>query len=98
VTNYLEPISLGDYTYVVTSPLNRTGIKFDENVHYMLAGHSAHKIKYSIAFQSSSLYIMEVWTVINNTAYHMSYQALEPKFTKYLPTIEQMLNSLQINH
>jgi hypothetical protein len=43
-----------------------------------------------------SISIMEVWTVIDDNVYELTYSAEGSEFQKYLPLVEQMLSSLQI--
>jgi hypothetical protein len=40
--------------------------------------------------------IMQTWTTIGNMVYLLLYSAKDSKFQEFLPTVEQMLISLQV--
>jgi serine/threonine-protein kinase len=39
---------------------------------------------------------MQVWTVISNKAFLITYKADPYKFSSYLPTIERMIDSFKV--
>ena len=39
---------------------------------------------------------MKIGTIIGNKVYYIEYIAEEKKYSNYLPTIQRMINSLQI--
>jgi hypothetical protein len=40
--------------------------------------------------------VMEVWTVYGNKVYKLTYVADEPKYSKYLPKVQKMIESFKI--
>ncbi|HEV2876099.1 MAG TPA: hypothetical protein VGW09_02370 [Nitrososphaeraceae archaeon] len=105
VTTYLQPISLDEYTQTTLSALEQQGIQVSESNTFTVAGKPGHRIAFSPPeprgqeIQDTpqvSISIMQTWTTIGNKVYLLSYSAEDSKFQKYLPTVEQMLKSLQI--
>ena len=63
-----------------------------------LAGLPAHMIVYSENSQGLDIQKMQIWTVVSNsTAYVVTFGAEQTQFGRYLPAVEQMINSIQIN-
>ncbi len=101
VTTYAPTISLDDYTKTTLSVLEQQGIKIDESNPITLAGKPGYRITYSPTSQETpnapvNFKVMETWTVIENKVYLLSFGADTQKFAGYLPTVQNILNSLQI--
>ena len=106
VTTYLQPIPLEEYTRTTLAALEQQGIQVIESNPFTLAGKPGHRIVFSPPEPREgqetqdapqvSISIMQTWTTIGNKVYLLSYSAEDSKFQKYLPTVEQMLKSLQI--
>ncbi|MDQ3837935.1 MAG: hypothetical protein M3297_01555 [Thermoproteota archaeon] len=105
VTTYLQPISLEEYTQTTLAALEQQGIQVSESNPFTVAGKPGHRIVFSPPeprgqeTQDSpqvSISVMQTWTTIGNRVYLLSYSAEDSKFQQYLPTVEQMLRSLQI--
>lgn len=65
-----------------------------------IAGNPGYRVIYSMAPTTNStieLRTLEIWTVLNSKVYLISYTADTTKFNKYLPQVNQMLNSLRIS-
>jgi hypothetical protein len=63
----------------------------------ILAGRSAYTLIGTYELHSSGLQkLMEVGTIIGDKAYSVQYIADAPRFTDYLPTVQKMIDSLQI--
>jgi eukaryotic-like serine/threonine-protein kinase len=61
------------------------------------AGKPAHKIVFSaIDNKEVERKAMQVWTVIGNKAFLITYKAEPDKFSSYLPAIERMIDSFKI--
>jgi eukaryotic-like serine/threonine-protein kinase len=80
--------SLPDFQIIESSPKSS------------IAGDSAYKIVYTFLsldpavqahFQS-----MNIWTVKDKKAYSISYTELKPLYAAYLPTVQKMIDSLEI--
>jgi hypothetical protein len=104
ITTYTKGVSLDEYTKTTLAALDQQGIKVSESNAFTLAGKPGHRIVFSPPQPQNnnqvdpqvSISIMQAWTTIGSKVYLLSYSAEESKFQKYLPTVEQMLNSLQI--
>ena len=101
ITTYSTPISLDEYTKTTLAALEKQGIKVNESTQNALAGKPGHRITFSPpspATQTTlvSLKVMQAWTIIDNKVYLLSFSADSSKFTKYLPTVQNMLGSFQI--
>jgi eukaryotic-like serine/threonine-protein kinase len=105
ITTYLQPVSIDEYTRTTLAALEQQGIQTSESSAFTLAGKPGHRIVFSPPEPRGqetqdapqvSISIMQTWTTIDNKVYLLSYSAEDSKFQKYLPTVEQMLKSLQI--
>ena len=108
VTTYSQGVSLDEYTKTTLAALDQQGIKVSESNAFTLAGKPGHRIVFSPPQPQPpqnnnnqgdaqlSISIMQAWTTIGSKVYLLSYSAEESKFQKYMPTVQQMLSSLQI--
>ena len=101
ITTYSTPISLGEYTNTTLAALEKQGIKVDESTQNTLAGKPGYKITFSppspaIQTTPASFKVMQTWTVTDNKVYLLSFNADSSEFTTYLPTVQKMLDSFQI--
>jgi hypothetical protein len=105
ITTYLQPVSIDEYTRTTLAALEQQGIQTSESSAFTLAGKPGHRIVFSPPEPRGqetqdapqvSIRIMQTWTTIDNKVYLLSYSAEASKFQKYLPTVEQMLMSLQV--
>jgi serine/threonine-protein kinase len=62
-----------------------------------LAGQPAHRIVFTENFQGQQFKKTQTWTVNDNKAYVITFSAQEPGFNDYLPAVENMIASLQID-
>jgi hypothetical protein len=62
-----------------------------------LAGKPAHRIVFTENVQNQQLKKTQVWTVDDNKAYVITFSAEESRYGDYLPSVENMIGSLQIN-
>jgi eukaryotic-like serine/threonine-protein kinase len=94
-----QNIALQEITKVQMSDLKRSnpGLKVLESTSTSIAGKPAHKIVFSaIDNKEVERKAMQVWTVIGNKAFLITYKAEPDKFSSYLPTIERMINSFKV--
>jgi eukaryotic-like serine/threonine-protein kinase len=105
ITPYLQSVSIDEYTRTTLAALEQQGIQVSESSAFTLAGKPGHRIVFSPPEPRGqetqdapqvSIRIMQTWTTIDNKVYLLSYSAEDSKFQKYLPTVEQMLMSLQV--
>jgi serine/threonine-protein kinase len=101
ITTYAPTISLADYTKTTLAILEKQGIKIDESKSNTLSGQPAYRVTFSPtnpAIQNIpiNLKVMQTWTVIDNKVYLLSFSADTQKFSLYLPVVQKILDSLQI--
>ena len=90
VTGVLASVkrSLPDFQIIESSPKSS------------IAGNSAYKIVYTFLSQDPAVQAhfqsMNIWTVKDKKAYSVSYTELKPLYATYLPTVQKMIDSLEI--
>ena len=101
ITTYTNNISLDEYTKITRIALEQQGMEISESSATTLAGNPAHKITFlpgdQIAQNSPVEFkFMQIFTIIGNKVYSLSYNAEASKFSTHLNTIQQMLDSVKI--
>jgi hypothetical protein len=99
MVRYSQNISLDEYTNLSLSALNRSQqFIVNESNPFTLANNPAYKIIFSAISPTDQVNfnVMQIWTSIGDKLYILSYNAEASKFSKNLPTIEQMLQSVEI--
>lgn len=101
ITTYTNNISLDEYTKVTSTALEQQGMEITGSESTTLAGNPAHKITFSPGDQIAQnspveFNFMQIFTIIGNKVYSLSYNAEASKFSAHLDTIQQMLDSLKI--
>ena len=65
---------------------------------YSLAGNAAHKVEYTtISPRGIPFKAMQIFSLISNKAYFITYTAPSENYAIHLPTIGTMINSLKIS-
>jgi eukaryotic-like serine/threonine-protein kinase len=103
ITTYVNNISLDEYSKITRTALEQQGMEIIESEPTTLAGNPAHKIIFSPGAQVAQsspieFKVMQIFTTIENKVYLLSYNAETSKFPLYMDTIQQMLESLKIQH
>jgi serine/threonine-protein kinase len=98
VIRYSQNVSLDEYTNLTINALNQSGFIINESNPFILAKNPAHQVIFSDISPSASFNfnVMQVWTTIGDKLYILSYNAEAPKFSKNLPVIQQILQSVEI--
>ena len=101
ITTYTNNISLDEYTKITRTALEQQGMEISESIATTLAGNPAHKITFSPGDQIAQnspveFKFMQIFTIIGNKVYSLSYNAEASKFSTHLNTIQQMLDSVKI--
>ncbi|HET6799910.1 MAG TPA: PsbP-related protein [Nitrososphaeraceae archaeon] len=99
MVRYSQNISLDEYTNLSLSALNQSQqFIVNESNPFTLANNPAHRIIFSAISPTDQVNfnVMQIWTSIGNKLFILSYNAEAPKFSKNLPIIEQMLQSVEI--
>lgn len=61
-----------------------------------LDNHNATKLRYDNKYDVQSNSILQIIALIDGKEYHITYRTDSDSFNKYLPTIEQMIQSIKI--
>jgi hypothetical protein len=64
----------------------------------MLADNLAHKISYSYSKNNDDIDALKIWTIANNKIYTITYIADKERFSYYLPSVQNIINSLNIKN
>jgi eukaryotic-like serine/threonine-protein kinase len=91
--------SLNEITKVQIKNLTQShpDFKLTESTNSILAGNTAHKIVFSATDNMKhKRTAMQIWTLKGDNAYLITYKAEPGKYSKYLPTIQKMIDSFQI--
>jgi hypothetical protein len=94
-----DDLTLKDYTENSLNAFrNMPNIRLLQSFPNTLAGLPAHMVIYSENSEGIVIEKMQIWTIVdNNTAYVVTVGAEQTQFWRYLPTVEKMINSIQIN-
>lgn len=104
VTKYANNgITLPQYTSFILTLLNQSKdqkqLTIDNSNPVTVAGNPGYRVTFTSSASSNStseLRTMQLWTVVDNKLYTISYVAEPSKFITYLPKVTQMLGSLKI--
>jgi hypothetical protein len=94
-----DDLTLRDYTENSLNAFrNMPNIRLLQSFPNTLAGLPAHMVVYSENSEGIVIEKMQIWTIVDNdTAYVVTVGAEQTQFWRYLPTVEKMINSIQIN-
>jgi serine/threonine-protein kinase len=90
----IKPIALSDYANDIISDL-RQDFKVAEST-TTLAGLPAYKFEYTGTEESVDLQAMMILTIKGDKAYIISYTADPEIYPSYLPTVQKMIDSIEI--
>ena len=91
-------ITLSEITKVQIKNLtqNHPDFKLLESTNFRLAGNTAYKIVFTATdSMKHERKAMQIWTVKGDKAYLITYKAEPGQYSKYLPTIQKMVDSFQ---
>jgi serine/threonine-protein kinase len=101
LSTYSQAVSLDEYTKTTIEALEQQNIKVDESSASTLAGKPAQRITFSPPNPQNpniplNFKVMQIWTVIDNKVYLLSFNADTSRFSNHMPTVQKMLDSLKI--
>jgi hypothetical protein len=104
VTKYTSNgITLPQYTSFVLTLLNKSQeqkqLTVDNSNPIVVGGNPGYRVTFTSSpslNSTSQLRTMEIWTIVDNKLYTISYVAEPSKFATYLPKVTGMLGSLRI--
>lgn len=90
------PLSEITKIQIKNSTQNHPDFKLLESTDFRLAGNTAYKIVFTATdSMKHERKAMQIWTVNGDKAYLITYKAEPGQYSKYLPTIEKMVDSFQ---
>lgn len=75
-----------------------TDFKLVDSSATSLAGNPAHKVVYTGKDGQYNLEWMQVWTIKDDKAYIVTYTAEQDKYSEFLGTVEEMVQSFEITN
>ena len=99
VNSSLHNVTLDEYSSAVIKKLkeNSANFKILEIATTTVAGNPAKKMVFTSGEGQNNLKVMEIWTINDHKAYLIQYSSEAQKYSKYLATIQKMVNSFEIN-
>ena len=98
-----QNMTLEEYAASLITDYNETLTDFnpiESNTNITLGGgnntHPAYRLIYTDREDNINYKTMEIGTIIGDKVYYIQYIAEEKKYSNYLPTVQMMINSLQI--
>jgi hypothetical protein len=98
--NNVSNITMGQYTEGVLAQYNNLSgaITITKSEPSTLAGNPAHSIEYLEHHPNQPLKKMQVWSVIGDRVYIITYAADESEFPQYLADVQSIIQSMQISN
>ena len=98
--NNVSNTTLGEYTEGVLAQYNNFSgaITITKSEPTTLAGNPAHSIEYTESHPGQPLKKMQVWSIVGDRVYVVTYAADESEFAQYLEDVQAITQSLQINN
>jgi eukaryotic-like serine/threonine-protein kinase len=101
VTVIVEPSgdkTLDDYTKSSKQEILKLdkNAKIVQDVASTLAGKNGHRVVYTTKEGDRELKKLEVWTLKHDRAYLIAYEAQAGKYDEFLPVVEKMIKSLEV--
>jgi hypothetical protein len=89
---------LQEYTYDKINHLRQLFHDFNiiEQNLTSLAGNNAYKIVYTFTLEQINYKRMDIWTIKDDRVYIINYLVETGEYSKYLPTIQKMVDSFEI--
>jgi len=93
-----QPMTLDEYTQLSVSQIGQviTDSNILDSSAVTLAGIPGHRVVYTGKQGQYDLKWMQVWTMQNNKAYVISYTAETGKYSTFLGTVQEMIDSFEI--
>jgi len=94
-----NPVKLNEYSKIAVRQME---VVFKENMIIRESGPTilAKQVGYKFVFfgkgDKNDLQYMSVWTIVDETAYQVTYTALASQYDRYLPKVKRMIRSFRI--
>jgi serine/threonine-protein kinase len=98
--NLVKPLSLDEYTNLAIKEIEQNNLKgnISKPEEVTFANYRANKINYTTSSGKCNLKFMQVLSIKNNKACYITYTAEASEYSKYLNTVEEMIDSFQISY
>ncbi|MHB8842372.1 MAG: stalk domain-containing protein [Candidatus Aquicultor sp.] len=92
------PMTLDEYTDANIDLLRTIypGITFIQSTDVTIGGNPWYLVVYTAKFEGTAVKSMEAWTVVNNKAYRLTYDAEAATYDNYVDTAAEMFDSFKI--
>jgi hypothetical protein len=92
-----SPVNMQDYLNDAISGMSEESELINSSANYMLAGKPAIKVEYrTIGEDGNKIQGMTVATIVDNKAYILKIAAEPATYSEYLPVMEKIINSFEI--
>lgn len=93
-----QPMTLEEYTNLSLDQIGVyiTDSKIITSEETSLDGNPAHKVIYTGGQDQFDLKWMQIWTIVDDTAYILSYTAEANQFDNYFRIFNEMMNSFEV--
>ena len=94
-----EPMTLQEFTQISQQEINLiiTDAKINSLTDIVISGEPAKKIDYQGKQEQKDYHWRQVWLIKNDHVYLLTYSAVDADYEKYLPLVQEIFDSLQIN-
>ena len=98
--NNVSNTTMGQYTEGVLAQYNNLSgaINITKSEPTTLAGNPAHGIEYLESHPGQPLKKLQVWTIVGDQVYIVTYAADESEYPQYLADVLSIIDSMQINN
>jgi eukaryotic-like serine/threonine-protein kinase len=98
--NNVSNTTMGQYTEGVLAQYNNFSgvITITQSAPFTLAGNPAHGIEYLENHPNQPLKKMQIWSIVGDRVYAITYAADESEFPQYLADVQGIIQSLQISN
>ena len=98
--NNVSNTTLGQYTEGVLAQYNNLSgaITITKSEPSTLAGNPAHSIEFLENYPDQTLKKLQVWSIVGDRVYIVTYAADESEFPHYLADVQAIIQSLQISN
>jgi hypothetical protein len=98
--NNVSNTTLGQYTEGVLAQYNNLSgaITITKSEPSTLAGNPAHAIEYTESHPGQPLKKMQVWSIVGDRVYIVTYAADESEYSQYLADVQAIIQSMQISN
>jgi PsbP-like protein len=91
-------LTFSDFVKTHIDKLNKSGKiqKLNTSAPYSLSGYPAYKIAYTTMYKGVELEGMQIFSLIENKSFFITYAAIKMNYAMYMPTIQGMISSIKI--